>query len=254
MAGVPFVSSRDLDISVLPDPGPCAHTLMVSGGRRPDPKWLDDFARRNSPVVWAVDSGAGSCRAGGVVPSVVIGDMDSASGEDREWALASGAEEILFSSDKDATDFQLALGLWGEKKPLGSRLLLVSGCFGGRFDHLQSAVNTFALDARWTGPGETPRRCMIDDLEGLFFLCSKETVNIKFRRPPLAVSLLPFTDECGGVRISGVRWPLAGASLSRGQPWAVSNELEAGRRSGGVVSVSCGEGVLAVYWRLGLEV
>jgi thiamine pyrophosphokinase len=255
---VPFISARELDIFISPDLGAHGHVLFVLGGRAPDPGWLSDFAGRNSPVVWAVDSGAGSCRRSGVSPHAVIGDMDSAAGEDLAWARSLGAAERLFSSDKDLTDFQLALGLWEEDERCGDTdSLIVSGCFGGRFDHLLSAVNTFSPNGAssgedgWRKGRARKRRCMIDDMEGIFFLCGGEAVELNFRRKPLSISLLPFADECRGVHIEGVRWPLEGAALGRNFPWAVSNEIcacDEDTPSASTVIAGCEEGILAVYW------
>jgi thiamine pyrophosphokinase len=248
---VPFISARELDIFISPDAGALSHTLFVLGGRMPEPGWLSDFTARNSPVVWAVDSGVGSCRRSGVHPHAIIGDMDSAAREDLDWARSLGAAERLFSSDKDLTDFQLALGIWedehrGETDSINS--IMVSGCFGGRFDHLLSTANTFS-PGRTDGKGPMKnRRCMIDNMEGLFFLCGGETMELSLRRKPLAISLLPFTDECRGVHIEGVRWPLNGAALYRNFPWTVSNEISAcGGDTSSTVTASCGDGVLAVY-------
>ena len=39
------------------------------------------------------------------------------------------------------------------------------------------------------------------------------------------LSVVPLTDECGGVRISGVFYPLDGVTLKRSYSYAVSNEI-----------------------------
>ncbi|MDR1481307.1 MAG: thiamine diphosphokinase [Synergistaceae bacterium] len=251
---VPFVATRELDIFISPDIGAHSHTLLVLGGRMPEPEWLRDLAGRNSAGVWAVDSGVGSCRRSGLSPQGVIGDMDSAAQEDLNWARDRGAIERLFSSDKDLTDFQLALGLWEEERRAGDSMI-VSGCFGGRLDHLFSAINTFSPKLAGNGRERhaKDRRCMADDVEGIFFVCDGETVEMDFRRWPLSISLLPFTDRCDGVSVSGVRWPLNDATLSRGFPWAVSNEVcplpgEEENLPTVRINISCGEGVLAAYW------
>jgi thiamine pyrophosphokinase len=254
---VPFISARELDIFVSPDLGTHSHTLFVLGGRMPEPGWLSDFAGRNSPVIWAVDSGAGLCRRSGVSPHAVIGDMDSTTQEDLCWARSVGAEERLFSSDKDLTDFQLALNLLEDERRGDTGSLIVSGCFGGRFDHLLSAVNTFSPNGTSGGKhcehkGQMrKRRCMIDDIEGIFFVCGGEIVKLNFRRKPLSISLLPFTDKCQGVHIGGVRWPLEGATLLRDFPWAISNETCACNKNtthASTVTAGCEDGILAVYW------
>ncbi|MDR3331998.1 MAG: thiamine diphosphokinase [Synergistaceae bacterium] len=252
MAGrPPLLSSLDIDIfTSTGDADRGKRTLFVLGGRRPDPEWLADFAGRNSPEVWAVDSGVASCRASGFAPSVILGDRDSASPEDWEWALDLGAKEHLHPRAKDLTDFQLALDLWsGGRGKNGGAVLLLSGCFGGRFDHLQSTIYTLAFHEPIELKKEN-RRCMIDEVEGVYMLSGGESALFEFNRTPLAISLLPLTNECRGVSIAGVRWPLYRETLCRSLPWAISNEL-AGNK--GSTEVSCLDGILAVYWRFGAE-
>jgi thiamine pyrophosphokinase len=213
-------------------------TLLVLGGRKPDGAWLADFAGRNDFSVWAVDSGAAACKSAGVAPRVLIGDRDSASLEDWEWALNSGADEFLHPAAKNLTDFQLALELMKEK---GRASLVLTGCFGGRFDHLFSIVGTFARKRSL---------CMIDETEGLFLIRPSEEIRAVFKKRPIAISLLPLSEECSGVNISGARWPLEGVNLQRDYPWAVSNEaLPAGDGTAcREISAGCRSGIMGFYW------
>jgi thiamine pyrophosphokinase len=164
---------------------------------------------------------------------VLVGDMDSAQEDDWAWAIGEGAEEFRHSSAKDLTDFQLALDLMDERG--GASALILSGCFGGRLDHLFSTLCTFVRGGSL---------CMIDDREGVYLIRPGERVRAVFKRRPLAVSLLPLSCECRGVSISGVRWPLDGVVLKRDYPWAISNEAG----PSGEVSARCEEGVLGFYW------
>ncbi|MDL2264441.1 thiamine diphosphokinase [Synergistaceae bacterium OttesenSCG-928-I11] len=218
-------------------------TLFALGGRAPEPAWLAEFVRANGADVWGVDAGISACRAAGVPPSVIVGDMDSASRDDWEWASDLGAREHRYDSAKNLTDFQLALDLW---EPRGA--LVLTGCFGGRFDHLTSVANTFACSEKIKKAKKFPR-CMIDHAEGIFLLSPPDgpkKIFLRFHRKIKAISLLPMTEICRGVSIRGVRWPLTDVSLERAYPWAVSNELAAG--GDGTAEVCCAEGVLAVYW------
>jgi thiamine pyrophosphokinase len=218
-------------------------TVMALGGRSPESAWFARLVRENEADVWAVDSGVAACRAAGVVPSAIVGDGDSATGDDWRWALESGAREYRYDRAKDLTDFQLALGLWEPRGPL-----VLTGCFGGRFDHLTSVADTLAMTEKNEKDGEKNfPRCMIDHAEGIFFVRpsgGREEIILRFKKRVKAVSLLPMSEACAGVSIRGVRWELDDAVLTRAQPWAVSNELA----EGGAVRVSCAEGVLAVYW------
>jgi thiamine pyrophosphokinase len=233
----PALLSESVDF--FAEQGQPPKTLLVLGGRKPDGPWLADFARRNDfSSVWAVDRGAAACRDACLAPRILIGDRDSASREDWEWALNSGADEFLYQAAKNLTDFQLAVELIKEK---GVTPIVLTGCFGGRFDHLFSIVGTFARELSL---------CMIDEREGLFLIRPSEEIRAVFKKRPSAISLLPLSEECSGVDISGVRWPLEGVSLRRDYPWAVSNEtlpIEDGT-DGWEVSVGCRSGIMGFYW------
>jgi thiamine pyrophosphokinase len=248
---VPVFSSRCLrvySLASLGSPGFVSDrkTLFLLGGRAPDAEWLADLACRGRAEVWAVDSGVAACRAACLVPSEILGDRDSASPRDWEWALSKGARERRYDADKDRTDFQLALSIFEKKvgDAGAKRVLLVSGCFGGAFDHLLSIFDTLAY-----GEGDY-FRCMIDDREGAFFLREGESATIEFAPAPEAVSLLPVSETCR-VGLSGVKWPLAGEKLERKYPWTVSNETlpETNVIGASPVTVICEEGQAALYWR-----
>jgi thiamine pyrophosphokinase len=247
---VPVFSSRDACVYSLASLGnlgfiPDRKTLFLLGGRAPDAEWLADLAGRSRAEVWAVDAGVAACRAAGLVPAEILGDQDSASPHDWEWALSKGARERRYDADKDRTDFQLALSIFEKKGDHAGakRVLLVSGCFGGAFDHLLSTFDTLA-----SGDGDY-FRCMIDDREGAFFLRDGESAAIEFAPAPEAVSLLPVSETCR-IDLSGVKWPLVREKLERKYPWTVSNEtLFAAAAAVSPVTVSCEEGQAALYWR-----
>jgi thiamine pyrophosphokinase len=244
----PVFSSRDASVYSLGSGGhiPDRKTLFLLGGRAPDAEWLADLAPRNRAEVWAIDSGAAVCRAAGLIPVEILGDRDSASPRDWEWALSKGARERRYDRDKNMTDFQLALSVFEENgngtNGGANRVLLVSGCFGGAFDHLLSIFDTLA-----SGNGDY-FRCMIDDREGAFFLREDESASIEFVRAPEAISLLPVSETCR-VSLSGVKWPLLSEELERKYPWAVSNETLPDATDVCPVTVSCEEGRTALYWR-----
>jgi thiamine pyrophosphokinase len=171
--------------------------------------------------------------------------MDSASPDDWKWAVSGGAEEKLYDRDKDKTDFQLALSLFGKAAKLDAsqRVLIVSGCFGGALDHLMSIFFTLG------SCGGDFFRCMIDESEGVFFLSSGDEATLEFSRAPEAVSLMSVTDLCSGVSVSGVKWPLDGVTLERRFPWTVSNEVIPDSAGAPQVTAQCGDGTLALYWR-----
>jgi thiamine pyrophosphokinase len=215
-----------------------AGQLLVLGGRMPDAAWLRRAA--SGRIVWAVDRGAEFCRAAGVAPARALGDFDSIGGEGREWLERLGVETKRYPADKDYTDFQLAL-----RQAAFGRTgvdLLVTGCWGGRFDH--AFANVFS--ALWGREWGANVRAFADESEVLVPLFARARLALRFRTPPLAVSLLPLTSECrAGVR--GTKWELPNDTvLSQGRPYAISNVPASDE-----VVVEIGEGAAGIYFFAG---
>lgn len=205
--------------------------LLVAGGRAPSSSWLRGAA--SNRTLFCIDRGADACRAAGILPSLHIGDDDSASPDTLEWIKNSKIESRRFPTDKDKTDTQLALDLLTEKQ---DAFVLLSGGFGGRFDHAFSLIHAFA--------GTNLCGCLADDREFLLFLRDEDEVTLHVSSVPKIVSLLPLSPVCEGVSIEGVHWPLSDATLRQDDPFAVSNRLTSPDQS---VSVRNGKGILAVY-------
>lgn len=212
---------------------PPLSTVIVAGGRKPSLDWLRELSRGRA--LWAVDGGLEACFAATMKPDRLIGDGDSASSESWEKALASGVTIDRYPREKDWTDLQIALKtLGGEKK--GSAI--VTGCWGGRFDHLFGNVFSLIGARKWLAEV----RCMGDEREFLFLLSGGDEIQVEWSRKPTVLSLLPLERQCRGVSLDGVRWPLTNASLEQAMPYAVSNEPQ-----DGPVQLNLAKGELALY-------
>lgn len=206
--------------------------LLVIGGRAPEASWLCQAASCHD--VWAVDHGLDACLAAGILPKRLIGDGDSAAPASWQFAETQGIPIEKFPSEKDDTDTQLALRI---AKEAGFPAAIVTGAFGGRFDHALSTVTSCAF---------APLPCLLaDEREALFFVHSGEAVTFTPVQKPKAISLLPFTPRCCGVDLTGTHWPLHGATLEASSMRAVSNVLAAGSRA---LTVSLQGGLLGVYF------
>lgn len=205
--------------------------LMVAGGRTPELSWLKAAAAGRT--LYCIDHGADACRAAGLSPSFFIGDGDSSGEDTLKWLQSSNAELRRYPPEKDETDTQLALELAAKKK---DAFVVLSGGFGGRFDHLFSLLYSFV--------GSNVRGCLADEREFLFVLRGGEGVEMELAAVPQSVSLLPLSPECTGVNLSGVHWPLSDAVLHQENPFAVSNRLASADNR---IKAENGSGLLAVY-------
>lgn len=203
----------------------------MAGGRVPSREFFLNVA--SGRKVFAVDKGIELCKACDVAPNFLIGDFDSAESPAVEWARAKNIPVEKYPADKDFTDTQLALRHAAEI--FGEHVALLTGVFGGRFDHLYSNIFTCATLER--------KVILADEREVVFYLRGGESAEIKFFQSPLAVSLLPMTSTCAGVTTKNLHWELDGAILTQNFPNATSNRADSDK-----ISVGVGRGTLAIYF------
>lgn len=214
-------------------PLPDATCVLFLGGRMPSDAWAGKMLalQKNASIV-AVDRGVATCRRLDLSPAVLLGDADSAANDDWAWGEAHAAHVERHPVEKDFTDTQLAL----RHASQDDAILLLTGAFGGRFDHAYSTMFS-ATQVK------TP--CVLaDERETIAYLHAGETLTLHCHTQPKAISLLPMTAAVTGVTAKGLHWPLKGATLTQVLPNAVSNVLEADTRD---CTISIRSGCLAVY-------
>ena len=203
----------------------------MTGGRAPSGDWFRKVA--GGRKIFCVDKGIELCKTCEIVPNFLIGDFDSAENSAVDWARAKSVPVEKYPADKDFTDTQLALNRAAEI--FGEHVALLTGAFGGRFDHFYSTIFTCAAIDR--------KIFLADEREIIFYLRGGEETTIKFFKKPLAVSLLPITSTCAGVTTKNLHWELDGATLTQNFPNATSNRADSDK-----ISIGVGRGTLAVYF------
>src|SRR3972149_757614 len=93
-------------------------------------------------LLLAADGGTRIARTAGIVPHLIVGDLDSLDAATRRWAAARRIPRRTFSRAKEATDTELALR---EAKRRGAREVWIYGVVGGRLD--QTLANILLLFA-----------------------------------------------------------------------------------------------------------
>lgn len=107
--------------------------LLITGGEPPSPALVQRAAERCSFIACA-DSGAHPLLQAGLMPDLIVGDMDSISPADRVALQASEGDVKMLPVEKDWTDTQVALDMLFER---GFEEVLMLGATGGRLDHEQ---------------------------------------------------------------------------------------------------------------------
>ena len=162
---------------------------MVAGGEVEDIGWLQAEAA-HAMVIVAADRGAVALENAGVIPHVLVGDLDSADTGTVARLRATGVVVERYPTDKDATDLELAIDVAIRR---GATRLRIVGALRQstdrppRLDHLLGNLGALAgavgrvPDTRLvspdaaativTGPGECSLACAPGDHVSLVALC-----------------------------------------------------------------------------------
>ena len=184
--------------------------------------------------VVAADGGLDRALALGLTVDVVVGDLDSVSGDALAAAEAAGVRVVRHPTAKDATDLELALdeaAALCARRDVGTGRVLVLASAGGRLDHLLSSLLLLA--------SERYAAVELDALVGDALVQVIRGERALAGTAGETVSLLALGGPAVGVTTSGLEYPLRTETLEPGSSRGVSNVF-----SGGEARVSLASGVL----------
>ena len=164
----------------------------------------------------AVDGGADHCVAAGVIPDIVIGDLDSISLRSLNRMKRAEIKILSYPVEKDFTDLELALkyavNQWeGE--------IVILGGLGTRWD--MSLANLMLLGADFL-KNRVVR--MITGNQEAVLLRAGQQITI-YGKIGSIVSLVPLSLDAKGITTQGLRYPLDNETLVFTATRGVSNQL-----------------------------
>ena len=169
---------------------------------------------RDDDFIIAADGGTRHALALDLLPSVVIGDLDSLNSANRCVLEANHVEIIAYPQDKDETDLELALAYAIDAGYKGIRLV---AALGGRLDQTLGNISLLtdeslaALDLR-----------LDDGVEEVFFV--RKQVEISGRIGEI-ISIIPWGGDVKIIRTKGLRWSLQNETLYAHKTRGISNEM-----------------------------
>ncbi len=170
-------------------------------------------------LIVAADSGANRLRQLGILPHVVIGDLDSLEGDDLFNLKAVGVEFEPHPDREQRTDGDVAIE-YALKR--GATQIVVVGLFGGpRYDH--EVANLYLLThprlrqvPAWTVDGWTALTVLNGD--GISQAHFHGQIGDY-------VTITAVSETVEGITTVGLKWPLSNATFTRGLNEGTSNEL-----------------------------
>ena len=188
-------------------------TIIFANGDAPDPEAVKYWTAQADLII-AADGGTRNALSAGVMPSVVIGDLDSLTDADRAQLDRSGVQLIAYPTRKDSTDLELALRY--AQKQQATEIIIFSA-LGGRWD--QSLANLMLL----TSPelAQIPTR-VVDHFLSIQVIRDRAEIT---GRVGDTLSLIALNGDAHGVTIEGCEYPLNDATLPFGATLGISNEF-----------------------------
>jgi len=180
--------------------------VIVSAGEMSDHQKMKVYLFPDDFII-AADGGIGHLNRMSLAPNIFLGDMDSV----KEGESVPKEAEI-FPVQKDDTDTMLAVK---EGLRRGYKRFLLLGALGGRLDHSFANIQTLAYLMDHSAYGE-----IRDENHRIFML---ENGNAVVGNEYANVSVFSYSENCSGITIKDMEYPLTDASLHQGFPLGVSN-------------------------------
>lgn len=168
-----------------------------------------DFVPQKNDIVIAADGGLKHLERVGLKPDVIIGDFDSLG------VIPQGENIVKLKPEKDITDMDAAVGAGIEA---GFSEFMIYGATGGRIDHTLANIQLTASLA------QRGMKASIHD--GKTVITAITNGSLEFGSDFKGyVSVFAHSDECSGIYLEGLKYPLHNAVLKNTFPLGVSNEF-----------------------------
>ena len=169
---------------------------------------------QSANFVICCDGGASHAAEMGIVPHLIVGDLDSLDEAIKADFMRQNVKFEEFAAEKDATDLELAMHIALQRDP---DEIVILGGYGGRTDHflgnLQVLINAAKAGVEASLVDSTTMTFVIDK----FTEISRKNYDY--------ISLIPLEAEVKGVTTGGLKYPLYESTLCLGSTVGISNEF-----------------------------
>ena len=158
--------------------------------------------------VLACDRGYAYCQREGIVPDLILGDLDS-----YRDALPGEIPVLRYPAEKDDTDTMLAVR-WAHEQ--GFDAVRLCCAFGGRVDHLLSNVETLHYAAVLGMDAEA------GDENNLIRVLRPGAYRLPYQKDR-SLSLIALTERVEGLTVRGAKYEVEGVTLQKPTTLGQSN-------------------------------
>lgn len=189
------------------------HVVIFTGGNLRQGKFVQEALASCDKII-AADSGAKTAIDFQALPVVVIGDFDSLDPATKKILEQKGCKFIVYDTEKNETDTELALRYAIENN--ATSISLLGGIEGDRIDHVLTNILT-VIDV------QVPIKFVNGSLAA-WAVKGPKTIKITGNQGDL-LSLIPLTARATRIRTSNLKYPLYDEALYMGQGRGISNVL-----------------------------
>ncbi|KUO70067.1 MAG: hypothetical protein APF77_24655 [Clostridia bacterium BRH_c25] len=188
-------------------------TVIISSGEIYDYSFCHDIVQAADRIICA-DGGTRHAINMGLIPNVIIGDMDSSAVRYIDYYRKKGVEVVQYPPDKDKTDTHICV----EFALAFSREIILLGATGSRIDHMIANISLLKLGIE--------RNIPISIMDNKNYIrMIKDSIILEGNKGDY-FSLIPFTDKVEGISTKGAHYELMDAVMELGDPYGVSNYFE----------------------------
>ena len=193
-----------------------------------EPSFPTVLPNRDDVLVIAADGGYPLAVRVFGTPDLAVGDFDSLG------AVPTDVPTLRHPAEKNDTDMALAAEAAIER---GATELYIYAALGGRLDHTLANIQLLAALA------ERGIRATLFGADGVAVTALASGERAEFSKRTGIFSVFAHGGVANGVTLSGVKYPLASATLTPRCPLGISNEFV-----GSCATVTLSEGILVLFY------
>ena len=185
--------------------------VVISGGQLVSRRRVD-YHIKDADLIVCADKGADYASMYGIVPDIVVGDMDSV--DSSSLSRFKKSKIIISPAEKDYTDTHLAVIKALEE---GADSIIILCATGLRSDHAMANIRLLLFIDDNGAIGK-----IIDD-ENTIMLCTSETVFLN--KKGTTISILSLSDKTKGITLEGFKYSLVNQNADLKWTTGISNEI-----------------------------
>jgi thiamine pyrophosphokinase len=204
--------------------------VIIANGDLEEPGFYRKLLRKDDYIICA-DGGSRHAKTLGLVPDLLIGDLDSIDPEQMPVDGVLKPKLIKYPAAKDYSDLELAVDHAVAMKP--AEIIIIGALGGSRVDHTLFNLMLLQLPLAHHIPAR-----IVDRNQELVMINDELVIE---GQPGDYLSLFPLNTDAEGVTTEGLKYPLQNEMLKLSSSRGLSNELAESR-----AKISISRGMLLV--------